>query len=214
MVSKHTNIASDAVALAGQQQTRTSGTSSLASRDKIGEIAAVTAQIISLSSGAGKHLRRRAITTRPISLTDISSVTPALTSNGWPIKLSDYPLPASNNGLFCGKPRSEKPVSTVTNPKLTGLGQLDSSLFNDSVEAGRDDAAFGAAGNPNNLYLTPRSSWGRIISSARLNLRPEYYYRFLGDAAFDTRYVSNQILNQTGSRYVNGVGSTLSRCSI
>ncbi|MGK4624075.1 hypothetical protein, partial [Raoultella ornithinolytica] len=96
---KHTNIASDAVALAGQQQTGTSGTSSLASRDKIGEIAAVTAQIISLSSG-GKTPPPPGYHYRPISLTDISSVAPALTSNGSPIKLSDYPLPASNNGYF------------------------------------------------------------------------------------------------------------------
>ncbi|WP_421081327.1 hemagglutinin repeat-containing protein, partial [Serratia fonticola] len=43
----------------------------------------------------------------------------------------------------------------------------------------------------------------------RLNLHPDYDYRFLGDAAFDTRYVSNAMLNQTGSRYLNGVGSDL-----
>ncbi|WP_170993622.1 hemagglutinin repeat-containing protein, partial [Escherichia coli] len=36
-------------------------------------------------------------------------------------------------------------------------------------------------------------------------------YRFLGDAAFDTRYVSNVILNQTGSRYINGTGSDLAQ---
>ncbi|WP_170993309.1 hemagglutinin repeat-containing protein, partial [Escherichia coli] len=34
---------------------------------------------------------------------------------------------------------------------------------------------------------------------------------FLGDAAFDTRYVSNVILNQTGSRYINGTGSDLAQ---
>ncbi|EKJ4583872.1 hemagglutinin repeat-containing protein, partial [Escherichia coli] len=33
----------------------------------------------------------------------------------------------------------------------------------------------------------------------------------LGDAAFDTRYVSNVILNQTGSRYINGTGSDLAQ---
>lgn len=31
----------------------------------------------------------------------------------------------------------------------------------------------------------------------------------LGDAAFDTRYVSNVVLNQTGSRYLDGLGSDL-----
>ncbi|WP_170992697.1 hemagglutinin repeat-containing protein, partial [Escherichia coli] len=45
----------------------------------------------------------------------------------------------------------------------------------------------------------------------RLGLKPEKDYRFLGDAAFDTRYVSNVILNQTGSRYINGTGSDLAQ---
>ncbi|MCM2723858.1 hemagglutinin repeat-containing protein, partial [Escherichia coli] len=31
--------------------------------------------------------------------------------------------------------------------------------------------------------------------------------RFLGDAVFDTRYVSNAVLSRTGSRYINGLGS-------
>ncbi|WP_170993137.1 hemagglutinin repeat-containing protein, partial [Escherichia coli] len=44
-----------------------------------------------------------------------------------------------------------------------------------------------------------------------LGLKPEKDYRFLGDAAFDTRYVSNVILNQTGSRYINGTGSDLAQ---
>lgn len=45
----------------------------------------------------------------------------------------------------------------------------------------------------------------------RLNLKPDYDYRFLGDAAFDTRYVSNAVLNQTGNRYINGLGSDLAQ---
>ncbi|MBO8136448.1 hemagglutinin repeat-containing protein, partial [Dickeya fangzhongdai] len=36
-------------------------------------------------------------------------------------------------------------------------------------------------------------------------------YRFLGDAAFDTRYISNAVLSQTGQRYLNGVGSELAQ---
>ncbi|VDZ70110.1 hemagglutinin-like protein [Klebsiella aerogenes] len=43
----------------------------------------------------------------------------------------------------------------------------------------------------------------------RLNLNPDKDYRFLGDAAFDTRYASNYVLNQTGQRYINGLGSDL-----
>ncbi|HAI1929271.1 TPA: Contact-dependent inhibitor A, partial [Escherichia coli] len=41
----------------------------------------------------------------------------------------------------------------------------------------------------------------------RLGLKPEKDYRFLGDAVFDTRYVSNAVLSRTGSRYLNGLGS-------
>jgi filamentous hemagglutinin len=204
---KHTNIASDAVALAGQQQTGTSGTSSLASRDKIGEIAAVTAQIISLSSG-GKTPPPPGYHYRPISLTDISSVAPALTSNGSPIKLSDYPLPASNNGYFVANRDPKSPYLIVTNPKLAGLGQLDSSLFNDLYKlAGTTPPS--APQETRTTYTDATQFLGSDYFLARLNLRPEYDYRFLGDAAFDTRYVSNQILNETGSRYVNGVGSDL-----
>ncbi|OXU36546.1 hypothetical protein BME83_17350 [Enterobacter cloacae subsp. cloacae] len=43
----------------------------------------------------------------------------------------------------------------------------------------------------------------------RLGLNPDRDYRFLGDAAFDTRYVSNAILNQTGSRYTRHTSSCL-----
>ncbi len=43
----------------------------------------------------------------------------------------------------------------------------------------------------------------------RLHLDPENDYRFLGDEAFDTRYVSNYVLNQTRTRYINGLGSDL-----
>ncbi|NIH41400.1 filamentous hemagglutinin N-terminal domain-containing protein [Enterobacter asburiae] len=204
---KHTTIASDAVALAGQKQSGTSGTSALASRDKIGEIAAVTAQIISLSSG-GKTPPPPGYNYRPVSLTDISSVAPALTSNGSPIKLSDYPLPANNNGYFVANRDPKSPYLIVTNPKLAGLGQLDSSLFNDLYKlAGTTPPS--APQETRTTYTDTTQFLGSDYFLARLNLRPEYDYRFLGDAAFDTRYVSNQILNETGSRYVNGVGSDL-----
>ena len=204
---KHTTIASDTVALAGQKQSGTSGTSALASRDKIGEIAAVTAQIISLSSG-GKTPPPPGYNYRPVSLTDISSVAPALTSNGSPIKLSDYPLPANNNGYFVANRDPKSPYLIVTNPKLAGLGQLDSSLFNDLYKlAGTTPPS--APQETRTTYTDTTQFLGSDYFLARLNLRPEYDYRFLGDAAFDTRYVSNQILNETGSRYVNGVGSDL-----
>nr|WP_276854951.1 hemagglutinin repeat-containing protein [Enterobacter oligotrophicus] len=204
---KHTPISSDVVGLANQQQTGTSGTSSLASRDKIGEIAAVTAQIISLSSG-GKTPPPPGYNYRPISLTDISSVAPALASNGSPIKLSDYPLPANNNGYFVANRDPKSPYLIVTNPKLDGLGQLDNSLFNDLYKLTGTTPPV-APQETRSTYTDTTQFLGSDYFLARLDLRPEYDYRFLGDAAFDTRYVSNQLLNETGSRYVNGVGSDL-----
>ncbi|MFO6296943.1 hemagglutinin repeat-containing protein [Rahnella selenatireducens] len=55
----------------------------------------------------------------------------------------------------------------------------------------------------------------KFIGSAyfmnRLNLTPDYDYKFLGDAAFDTRYVDNAVLSQTGQRYVGGTGSDLAQ---
>lgn len=52
-------------------------------------------------------------------------------------------------------------------------------------------------------------SLARHICWIAWGLNPDSDYRFLGDAAFDTRYVSNVVLNQTGSRYLDGLGSDL-----
>lgn len=48
----------------------------------------------------------------------------------------------------------------------------------------------------------------------RLKLNPEYDYRFLGDAAFDTRYVSNAMLNKTEVDTSTVLVLTLTRCVI
>ncbi|ROP60173.1 filamentous hemagglutinin [Enterobacter sp. BIGb0383] len=58
-------------------------------------------------------------------------------------------------------------------------------------------------------YTDEKLFLGSAYMLDRINLKPEYDYRFLGDAAFDTRYVSNTLLNQTGHRYLNGIGSEL-----
>ncbi|EJU0493847.1 hemagglutinin repeat-containing protein, partial [Escherichia coli] len=60
-------------------------------------------------------------------------------------------------------------------------------------------------------YTDEKQFLGSSYILDRLGLKPEKDYRFLGDAAFDTRYVSNVILNQTGSRYINGTGSDLAQ---
>ncbi|EPB6070752.1 hemagglutinin repeat-containing protein, partial [Escherichia coli] len=60
-------------------------------------------------------------------------------------------------------------------------------------------------------YTGEKQFLGSSYFLDRLGLKPEKDYRFLGDAVFDTRYVSNVILNQTGSRYINGTGSDLAQ---
>ncbi|XUV83757.1 hemagglutinin repeat-containing protein [Enterobacter sp. TMH.L2] len=177
------------------------------SRHKNDDIAAAAAQVIAQSSG-GKTPPPPGYDYRPIELTNISDITSKLTASGSPVKLSDYPLPASDNGYFVTNKDPKSPYLIVTNPKLDSLGQLDNSLFNDIYKlAGM--AGPTAPQETRATYTDTNKFLGSDYFLARLNLRPDYDYRFLGDAAFDTRYVSNQILNQTGNRYVNGVGSDL-----
>lgn len=195
-----TPVNGEAVELTKQQ----SGESS---RQKNDEIATAAAQVIAQSSG-GKTPPPPGYDYRPIELTDISAITSKLTASGSPIKLSDYPLPAGNNGYFVVNKDPKSPYLIVTNPKLDGLGKLDNSLFNDIYKL----AGMAGPNAPQEMraaYTDANKFLGSDYFLARLNLRPDYDYRFLGDAAFDTRYVSNQILNQTGNRYVNGVGSDL-----
>ncbi len=177
------------------------------SRHKNDDIAAAAAQVIAQSSG-GKTPPPPGYDYRPVALTDISAITAKLTASGSPVKLSDYPLPASDNGYFVANKDPKSPYLIVTNPKLDGLGKLDNSLFNDIYKlAGM--AGPNAPQETRATYTDANKFLGSDYFLARLNLRPDYDHRFLGDAAFDTRYVSNQILNQTGNRYVNGIGSDL-----
>lgn len=119
-----------------------------------------------------------------------------------------YPLPSGNNGYFVPSTDPDSPYLITVNPKLDGLGNLDSSLF---------DGLYGLLGmKPGQVPRETDTRWtdekqflGSSYFLDRLNLKPEKDYRFLGDAAFDTRYVSNALLNQTGSRYINGTGSDL-----
>jgi len=94
----------------------------------------------------------------------------------------------------------------TTNPKLDGLGQLDQSLFGDlyalmGIQPGT------APRETNSQYTDQNKFLGSAYFLDKLNLHPEYDYRFLGDAAFDTRYVSNFMLNQTGSSSISPIGA-------
>lgn len=123
------------------------------------------------------------------------------------VDTSAYPLPTSDNGYFVPGDSSSPYLITV-NPKLNGLGQLDASLFGDLNQLlGKQPGS--APQETRQQYTDVNTFLGSSYLLDRLNLKPENDYRFLGDAAFDTRYVSNTVLNQTGSRYLNGVGSDL-----
>ncbi|PXV73498.1 hemagglutinin repeat-containing protein [Pantoea sp. PNA 03-3] len=123
------------------------------------------------------------------------------------VDISAYPIPSGDNGYFVFG-NSKSPYLITLNPKLNGLGQLDNSLFGDlNALLGRQPGQ--APQETRQLYTDKTTFLGSSYLLDRLNLKPNYDYRFLGDAAFDTRYVSNVVLNQTGSRYLNGIGSEL-----
>lgn len=118
--------------------------------------------------------------------------------------LGDYPIPTGNNGLFVPTDKPDSPYLIVTNPNIAGLGKLDSSLFK-----GLDTSSLTAPQEVRSQFTDTSKVLGSSYFLDRLNLKPESDYRFLGDAAFDTRYVSNAVLSQTGQRYIHGVGSDL-----
>ncbi|QKJ86254.1 filamentous hemagglutinin N-terminal domain-containing protein [Paramixta manurensis] len=120
----------------------------------------------------------------------------------------NYPLPSGNNGYFVPSTDPDSPYLITVNPKLDGLGQLDSSLFGDLYKLlGMSPGA--APRETGSQYTDMNQFLGSSYMLDRLNLNPDKGYRFLGDAAFDTRYVSNTVLSQTGTRYINGIGSDL-----
>lgn len=120
----------------------------------------------------------------------------------------NYPLPSGINGYFVTSDDPDSPYLIMVNPKLNGLGQLDPSLFGDLYKlAGMNPGS--APRETGSQYTDGDSFLGSSYMLDRLGLNPDSDYRFLGDAAFDTRYVSNVVLNQTGSRYLDGLGSDL-----
>lgn len=128
--------------------------------------------------------------------------------NGGSGNISLYPLPSGNNGYFVPAADPDSPYLITVNPKLDGLGNLDNSLFDGLYQL--TGMKPGQAPRETSVTYTDEKQFlGSSYFLDRLNLKPEKDYRFLGDAAFDTRYVSNAMLNLTGSRYINGTGSDL-----
>ncbi|MGV8927047.1 MAG: hemagglutinin repeat-containing protein [Ewingella sp.] len=137
--------------------------------------------------------------------------------------LTDYPLPTGNNGLFVPGTNPSSPYLITTNPQLGSMGKTDPSLFNalndylahPTSGALKPAVQMGTPSNPRIETAAVYTDESKFIGSAyfmdRLNLTPDFDYKFLGDAAFDTRYVSNAVLSRTGQRYVGGTGSDLAQ---
>ncbi|WP_313656155.1 hemagglutinin repeat-containing protein [Pantoea sp.] len=125
-----------------------------------------------------------------------------------PVDTSAYPLPQGSDGYFIASADIKSPYLIVVNPKLKELGKIDKNLFSDLNQL--------LGKQPQQAPIETSVTWtdketflGSSYLLNRLNLKPEYDYRLLGDAAFDTRYVSNRVLSQTGNRYLNNLGSDL-----
>ncbi|EMV7074103.1 contact-dependent inhibition toxin CdiA [Escherichia coli] len=118
----------------------------------------------------------------------------------------NYSLPSGNNGYFVPSADPDSPYLITVNPKLDGLEKVDSSLFAGLYDLLRMHPGQ-APRETDPAYTDEKQFPGSSYFLDRLGLKPEKDYRFLGDAAFDTRYVSNYMLNQIGGRYINGVGS-------
>ena len=128
---------------------------------------------------------------------------------GQRVDTSAYPLPSGNNGYFVISDNPKSPYLININPKLNELGQLDPALFADLNAMLGAQPASSAPQETRAVFTDEKQFLGSSYMLGRLDLNPDYDYRFLGDAAFDTRYVSNALLNQTGNRYLNGIGSDL-----
>ncbi|WP_317615886.1 hemagglutinin repeat-containing protein [Pectobacterium peruviense] len=125
--------------------------------------------------------------------------------------LAEYPLPTGNNGLLVVDPNADSRYLIHTNPKLEQLGQVDNALFSDlQTLLGQQPSTV--------VPVETRSQWtqaDKVLGSSylldKLNLDADHDYRFLGDAEFDTRYISQAVLKQSGQRHLNGAGSDLAQ---
>ncbi|MEA9393210.1 hemagglutinin repeat-containing protein [Acerihabitans sp. TG2] len=125
--------------------------------------------------------------------------------------LADYPLPSGNNGLFVLNSQPGSHYLITTNPKLQQLGKVDGAVFNDLQGLLGQQPTTHATVETNSQWTDTQQFLGSAYLLDKLNLKADYDHPFLGDAAFDTRYISNAMISQTGQRYLNGVGSDLAQ---
>ncbi|WOY04382.1 hemagglutinin repeat-containing protein [Dickeya fangzhongdai] len=165
-----------------------------------------------LSAAAGVPVAGASLT--PLSALPFGQLQAALTQGLTPLSgpsLTDYPLPTSQNGLFVADTASDSRYLIRTNPTLSRLGQVDNGLFGDLRGLLGQTPGTTVPVERSPTLTDPTQVLGSSYLLGKLNLDAEHDYRFLGDAAFDTRYISNAVLSQTGQRYLNGVGSELAQ---
>ncbi len=110
----------------------------------------------------------------PDTLKDIPG---ALSLSG--ASVSSYPLPSGNNGYFVPSTDPDSPYLITVNPKLDGLGKVDSSLFAGLYDLLRMQPGE-APRETDPAYTDEKQFLGSSYILDRLGLKPEKDYRFLG----------------------------------
>lgn len=91
----------------------------------------------------------------------------------------DWPLPSGNNGYLVPSTDPDSPYLITVNPKLDGLGQVDSHLFAGLYELlGAKPGQAPRETAPS--YTDEKQFLGSSYFLDRLGLKPEKDYRFLG----------------------------------
>ncbi|XBS70622.1 hemagglutinin repeat-containing protein [Acerihabitans sp. KWT182] len=174
--------------------------------------AADSAQSLSTADGGAKTLAVAAAPNAPLDTLTPAQLSAAIATGLQPLTenpLADYPLPVGNDGLFVINSQPGSHYLITANPKLTQLGQVDGSVFNDLDSLLGQTPAAGPTVETSSQLTNEQQFAGSAYLLNKLNLNADTDYQFLGDAEFDTQYVDNAVISQTGQQYIDGVGSDL-----